>query len=433
VAANSNDPQRNIEIIAKVVERIDRRAQTSDQTHQGPVGAAFGQMAQPGAAQLPPQVRQQLAQISQQAAKASGGAGKPPAQVPPPGPPLHPQGPGRPPGAAAQRTAWQGLAALLGSAAQTPGSVGQLGPAGRSLQRAIANTVASATQSTPFAMGAGGLPQTAGQVPSPQQQALLNLIRFQTMNNMTRAAHAGRMGQAWRPGTGLNLARAGRKVRDWASGAWGAAKDDLSKMVGNADAPTQSAAHGLDALGKVLPGPIAALLKFGSIALKAGDALQKWNRGIFNANMQFAQFSPAMAGVGARQMMRDIQLSRERGQRRAESAEYQAEGMSRFEKSWSRIEDVIAKGWNYASGAISNLAAGLLDIGNKNPEELDPQKKSADEISRSLAGVSGKPGGDWLKDMMKRARQADPNVVMTVNDMMRGSRWERYGRPPRFN
>jgi hypothetical protein len=59
--------------------------------------------------------------------------------------------------------------------------------------------------------------------------------------------------------------------------------------------------------------------------------------------MEFANFSVAMAGVKIRQDIRDMQLARERGDRRAADAERLARARHETAKESGKFEDALAK------------------------------------------------------------------------------------------
>ena len=121
---------------------------------------------------------------------------------------------------------------------------------------------------------------------------------------------------------------------------------------------------------------------------------------------KFAEFSSAMAGVSARQEVRDIQLSRDRGDRRAESADYLAESKSKLAQETAPIEDAMANAKNWVTGFFADQFAELLKPVNEILKKL------------GLVGERGQPGGglaQWMKDIGDEKYEE-----------------ERKGRPPRF-
>lgn len=107
----------------------------------------------------------------------------------------------------------------------------------------------------------------------------------------------------------------------------------------------RAAGHGMRGAGDVagMFSPIAEkALKFGAALVEGVDRIQQWGNSLHEANIQFSQFSGSMAAVSARQEVRDIQLSRERGNRRAEDAEDLAKAKNRLDRAVAPIDDA----WN---------------------------------------------------------------------------------------
>lgn len=120
---------------------------------------------------------------------------------------------------------------------------------------------------------------------------------------------------------------------------------------------------GLGKLASAIPiigKPIEAMGKLGEVTFGAVGKLQDWTKSLHDANMQFAEFSGSMAAVQAAQEARDIQLSHERGERRAKSAEYLAEGKSNLSENLAPIKDLVGNVTNYIGGALSNLGAVII-------------------------------------------------------------------------
>lgn len=146
--------------------------------------------------------------------------------------------------------------------------------------------------------------------------------------------------------------------------------------------------------GTIMGGPVAALGKLGEVALGSVGKLQDWTKGLHDANMQFAEFSASMAEVQAEQTVRDIELSRERGERRAESAKYLAEGMSELNSTTAPIADLFANAKNYIGGALSQVTSTLLK-----PLSLIAKllQKDSDKGDKSEINM-----GEWLAEMGKK-------------------------------
>lgn len=100
--------------------------------------------------------------------------------------------------------------------------------------------------------------------------------------------------------------------------------------------------------------------KFGEVLGKSVEKLRDWNEKLHSANIKFSEFSAAMAQVEANQQLRDINLSQKRGNRRAESAEYLAEGKHKLNEAVSPWEDAMANVWSKAQGFFSGILADLI-------------------------------------------------------------------------
>lgn len=159
-------------------------------------------------------------------------------------------------------------------------------------------------------------------------------------------------------------------------------------------------ATGLDAtsdLVKNIPGvgePASKVLDFVSAVSKATDKLKEWGNSLHDNNMRFAEFSGAMAAVQARDEMRQIAINRERGDRLAPSAEYNAQAKSRLERTAAKSEDAYGALGNYITGGLQNAMATVR-------EPLDELVKQTAEAM----GLLKKPDGlqsnfemwkDWI-------------------------------------
>lgn len=136
---------------------------------------------------------------------------------------------------------------------------------------------------------------------------------------------------------------------------------------------------------------VAIVAEFGKAVFEAIDKLRDWGKALHDANMQFAEFSGAMAGVQARQEVRDIELGMERGERRAPIAEYLAQGRTQLERAITPWEDVIANLQAGIVGGISEDLATILEIFSPLAEGLNRwlgrQVGGTEEESKDLSGV----------------------------------------------
>jgi hypothetical protein len=109
----------------------------------------------------------------------------------------------------------------------------------------------------------------------------------------------------------------------------------------------------------------AAATVAGTFAKGLGDsleALRKWNDGLLEGNLKFAEYSAAMSMVAAKQMTDEIQLSQERGDRRAGPAAAQQEGRMQLERSLAPLEDSIQNIYSMFSGAGSSWLAEKINL-----------------------------------------------------------------------
>jgi hypothetical protein len=89
-------------------------------------------------------------------------------------------------------------------------------------------------------------------------------------------------------------------------------------------------------------GPIVKpVAKFAEAIYSTIKTVRDWGDNLAAANEKFAEFSPAMAAVAARQQVRDINLSRERGERRAGAAEELNVARNELNRRIAVIEDSI--------------------------------------------------------------------------------------------
>ncbi len=131
--------------------------------------------------------------------------------------------------------------------------------------------------------------------------------------------------------------------------------------------------EGLEGTGKLMeesgmgvPGTLVKEL--GKLSKAVGDNaenMRAWGKNLHESNMEFAEFSGGMAAVGARQMVRDILLSQQRGNRRAATAEYEASGKHELEKAFAPFEDLFANFQNRVAGRLDRGWANILNALNK--------------------------------------------------------------------
>lgn len=217
----------------------------------------------------------------------------------------------------------------------------------------------------------------------------------------------------------LALKEAAKKKREWDSlDSFGKVRKSLEdpKFLASESGMKGAIGKGIQGMqgerfGDIAGGAFGAADKMGLPFAKLGeelsrsvDKLRDWNEHLHDSNMQFAEFSGAMANVQAEQLQRDIALGRERGERRAESARYLAEGKSEFNQNFTGFEDAAANIKNWATGffdkALAKITTPLGYIGDRLAELTSGTAKNSEEMFLE----------EGFKDMWT----------------------ERYGKPPRF-
>ena len=176
---------------------------------------------------------------------------------------------------------------------------------------------------------------------------------------------------------------------------------------------------GLNAVGDaamVAGGPvgltIGAVAKLGAGLAKSVEKLRDWNEGLHKANMAFAEFSGQMTTVQVEQEIRDMQLSRERGDRRASHARDLAEQKSKLDQKLAVFEDFGSMIQDKTATAFTGLANHLLE-------------------SRTFLGGAIPALGDLLARIQGGSgEENDLDKWMKASDE---TNWAaEYGRPRRF-
>lgn len=155
---------------------------------------------------------------------------------------------------------------------------------------------------------------------------------------------------------------------------------------------------------------VAIVAEFGKAVAQSIDRLRDWGKSLHDANMQFAEFSGAMAGVQARQEVRDIELGVERGERRAPAAEFLAERRTHLERAIAPWEDLLA---GLQAGMFGVVAEGLGSF-------MDFFKPIAEELGRWLGAQLG--GGEVSRDLSE--------VFTRIAEF--DKKFDVHGRPKRF-
>lgn len=150
-----------------------------------------------------------------------------------------------------------------------------------------------------------------------------------------------------------------RTVREESGKAFGSAGKALNnERAGDVLAGGFGAGeHALKAVGGPFGTVGAQVFKFGKIMGESLEKLRRWTDQLHEANLRFAEFSPSMAGVAARDEARQIMLDQQRGERRAPSAENLAQGKNKLDKTLAVFEDGLASFKNNIGGSFSKALA----------------------------------------------------------------------------
>lgn len=193
-------------------------------------------------------------------------------------------------------------------------------------------------------------------------------------------------------------------------GSGGGGGGSVGGMAGgskrNVSGGTQGGLPGASGMGEALGGlgdaglksgnPYAmaagAVAKLGEAGFKAVERLKDFADKLHDSNMQFAEFSGSMANVAAEQRTRDIEFSRQRGERRAESARYLAEGKSKLAENFAGFGDAGANLQNWLGGLLTNAFAKVTT----------PLGWIGDKLSELTSGSSDDKGGKDSLDAGKR-------------------------------
>lgn len=204
------------------------------------------------------------------------------------------------------------------------------------------------------------------------------------------------------------------KLNPFGEGVGGAAGEMAGKAMGAANV-----AMGVVALGKA--------------AYDAVDKLRDWTKGLHQANMQFAEWSASMSSVEAQQEMRDIELSMNKGEARAESAEFLAESMSKLNETLAPMENLFANVLNVVGGSLLRLVEVLIKFGTPLEEIV--------ALLRKIPGIgweeddfdtTGKEEGDEKNSIVKTIRKSVIRAGMPSMAVL-ADIWESYGKPKKFD
>ena len=213
-------------------------------------------------------------------------------------------------------------------------------------------------------------------LPTAENKVENNQSQFNVANSGSKDAATGK--ERWSMmGSGLQQMGMG----------FGATKNnkDGNMVAKTGSEQGQDIFKGIGSIMGAVGGPVGQVgMLFAKLAEKtlvAVDFMQKYADSLHKVNMQFAEFSGSMAAVKAQQEVRDMQLSQERGERRANSAEYLAKGKSELARSTSQGEDFMGRLNNYGGGILARLGTiintpfeKVFTIGNKILDIMEGKK-----------------------------------------------------------
>lgn len=152
------------------------------------------------------------------------------------------------------------------------------------------------------------------------------------------------------------------------------------------------------------------VMKFGRVIFEATDKLRNWTNRLQDSNLQFAEFSHGMARVQAFREVQEMRLSRDRGERRAQSAQQLAESQARFNRRLAPYEDRMANFKN-------RVGSSFLDGMDKMIQRFEQAQGRGGAVGAGADIVAGGEGKDFGE----------------AASILASRRWvEAYGLPLRF-
>ena len=210
-------------------------------------------------------------------------------------------------------------------------------------------------------------------------------------------------------------------------GKFGEAKDKFASAATNPSemGGMSDAMGGVSKLGSALGGPIVGgLFKVGEVALGSVDRLMKWSDQLHQSNMQFAEFSASMTQVQVEQEIRDMMLSKSKGDARSESARDLAEAKSRLSKATAPLENAFANMKNKIAAGLSNFVASLIEGGNSIGKAMEPVMEGMAKNNEQFR--------KWL-DENKKKKKDDDEAITDFGTRAIDEAWlDTFGLPPRF-
>lgn len=230
-----------------------------------------------------------------------------------------------------------------------------------------------------------------------KQQGEMN-ERFGNLDKMASSEMAQKAGISDMLGKGAKIARAASgdptaiaglvtdrigEIKEGLSNTMGYAKQAVTgKTIGQVGGGALRAAD--SAIGTAIPMsdamPARLMLKFGAAMAESVDRLREWTDSLHEGNMQFAEFSGAMGAVKAKADVDAMQLSRQRGDRRAGDAATLSESRSNLNNKMAPIEDLISKVQGKFATVGNNILAAVIDLPSKLAEKILGKENNGDLI-----------------------------------------------------
>lgn len=138
-------------------------------------------------------------------------------------------------------------------------------------------------------------------------------------------------------------------------------KSDALGTLGQVGGGLNSAGDALIKTGNPYGVAAGAVLKFAGTVAQAPAKIKEWADHLHEANQQFAQFSGSMAAVMAQDEARRIQLMRDQGENRAESAKELSDARYRLDAALAPVEDTLAKFKNKVVAKLADAVGAMVE------------------------------------------------------------------------
>ena len=152
-------------------------------------------------------------------------------------------------------------------------------------------------------------------------------------------------------------------------------------------------------MGTMAGEAMGAQYKFAAALVESIDKLREWSKGLHNANMQFAEFSGAMARVQGDTEAREFVRLQAQGDRRANSAGDLAKATQGVEDQLAPLEDLWAVIQNKLTYVVMDRLEYILEKSGLSGLAL---------WLLSLAGAGEEEGGmdTWLQNLAAEEKAA---------------------------